>query len=209
MPVRTVVGVEWLRRGCVVCGRGGAPLCPGCERATVPPPGVRVRGVGPVPALFAYEGAGAEIVQALKFRDGRPLVPVLADGLVDLVGADDPFDAVTWAPTSGARRRSRGFDQAELLARAVARRLGVPARATLRRRAGGGGQTTRTAAEREGAVRFGARRPVRRHPEQRRYLVVDDVCTTGATLRAALGALDAATHGPGPRHGVVVVARTP
>lgn len=185
------------RRACLVCGRPGQPLCVVCGRRLTPPPSTRVRGVGRVPALFAYEGVGAAVVQALKFRDGRRLVPPLADSLVGLVD-DDEVAACTWLPTSVRRRRERGFDQSELLARATARRLGVPALPMLRRRPGPT-QTGRNRAERDDNVAFSASRsfagPV---------LVVDDVCTTGATLRAASQALS----GGGPVH-YVTVARTP
>ena len=193
--------VELLRGGCVVCRGPGPALCGACLRRTEPPPVTRVRDVGPVPALFAYAGHGARIVQALKYRDGRRLVASLAAGLATRVPVHADDDAiVSWVPTSARRRRERGFDQAELLARALARRLGVRVMPLLRRRPGpaqtGLDRAGRTATAGYAAIaRTGA--PV---------LLVDDVCTTGATLRAAHAALG--------REGVevagcLVVARTP
>jgi len=181
----------------VVCGEDGGALCRTCRRRTSPPPTTRVRGVGPVPALFAYEGHGARVVQALKYRDGRRLVGPLADELAARC-VDRPA-AVTWVPTSPRRRRDRGFDQAELLARAVARRLEVPARALLRRRPG----PAQTALDRAGRA-AAAYDVVRRPPGP--VLLVDDVCTTGASVRAATAALRAAGA---PDVRVAVVARTP
>jgi predicted amidophosphoribosyltransferase len=195
-----VAGVELFDRGCVLCGGGAEALCAPCGRDLLPPPTTAVRGVGAVPALFAYEGGGARVVQALKFRDGRRLVGPLADGLTGLV-PDGPADVVSWLPTTAARRRERGFDQAELLARALARRLDLPCRPLLRRRPGPS-QTGRNRAERAGNVVFRARR----RAAGRRAILVDDVCTTGATMRAALGALRAAG---GPEPWFVVLARTP
>ena len=186
----------------MVCGGGGPALCPGCLRRTVPPPSTRVRGVGPVLALFAYEGHGTRIVQALKYRDGRRLVGPLADQLAGRWRATGPagVGVVTWVPTAPARRRGRGFDQSELLARAVARRLGAPVRPLLRRRPGPA-QTGLDRAGRAAASGYVATA----HPGGP-VLLVDDVCTTGATLRAAVAAVAA---GGGVVAGQVVVARTP
>src|SRR3546814_5304348 len=66
-------------------------------------------------ALFAYDEVARPLVTGLKNRQRRDIVVWLADGLAALPWT---ADTVTWAPTSAARRRSRGFDQAELLARA-------------------------------------------------------------------------------------------
>lgn len=185
----------------MVCRARGPALCPACLRRTTPPPVTRVRALGAVPALFAYEGHGARIVQALKYRDGRRLVRPLAEQLAarwDAAGGGGPV-SVAWVPTSPARRRGRGYDQAELLARALARRLGAPAAALLQRRPGPA-QTGLDRAARAGAGYRAVTRPA--HP----VLLVDDVCTTGATLRAASGAL----HGAGVAlAGCIVVARTP
>lgn len=201
VALRTVGAVEVLRGGCVVCRAAGPALCPVCLRRTSPPPTTQLRGVGPVIALFAYEGHGARIVQALKYRDGRRLVGPLADHLAARCRPAAPdVEVVTWVPTSGRRRRSRGFDQSELLARAVARRLDVPVRALLHRRPG----PAQTGLGREGRAATAGYEP-RRCPAAS-VLVVDDVCTTGATARAAVGALRSAGA---VRVAAAVVARTP
>jgi predicted amidophosphoribosyltransferase len=137
-----------------------------------------------VPAVLAYAGAGRQVVQALKFRNGRAVAPVLAAAMARVV-AGFVADEVTWAPTSAARRRRRGYDQAEVLARAVARRLGVPCRRLLRRVGPAPPQTGRRRADRLGA---GPSFVAVRSPKGR-VLVVDDVVTTGATLHAASRAL--------------------
>lgn len=168
---------------CAACGRHGDVLCRAC--------GARVQHlVAPtaegVVAAIAYEGVGRDLVTGLKYRNQRRAARVLADLLVQRLGPID-VDVVTWAPTGTDRRATRGFDQAELVARAVARRLRVPCRRLLFR-VHGAAQTGRSRAERLTGPVFVAR-PARR---ARRVLVVDDVVTTGATLRAAARALSIA-----------------
>jgi len=149
-------------------------------------------------ALVAYDAEAAAALLALKNGGHRGLVRPLAAALVRLVPAVDGL-VVTWAPTSARRRHARGYDQAELLARALARQAGLGARPLLRRQAGPA-QAGLGARARRSNPRFTARRcpwPV---------LVVDDVATTGATLAAAAAALRAA--GAPEVHGLVV-ARAP
>ncbi|MBL8777944.1 MAG: ribosome-associated translation inhibitor RaiA [Acidimicrobiales bacterium] len=130
---------------------------------------------------------GRELVARTKYRNARSAVGWLAWAMASTIdgGSIDvgAIDVVTWAPTTPERRRERGFDQAELLARAVARHLGRPCRRLLRR-APGPAQTGRSRAERHHEVVLRAvGRP------SRRVLVVDDVATTGATLTAVAAAL--------------------
>lgn len=134
-------------------------------------------------ALLAYEGPAREVVAQLKYRNLRSPVGWLAVGVAGLVGADE-VQVVTWAPTTPARRRQRGFDQAELLARRVARELRVPCRSLLTR-SEGQAQTGRSSTERWQGPKF---RPHRRL-DGLAVAIVDDVVTTGATFAAAGEAL--------------------
>ena len=173
---------------CPVCGRPGAAPCRACWRRLRPAaPGPPPPGVDACFSLLAYEGAGRELLARLKYHNARSSLRWLAEAMAALV-AGLTLDAVTWAPTSAARRRARGFDQAGELARAVARVLGLPAPLLLRRLPGPP-QTGLPAGRRRSGPRF-VRAMLRAPPP--RLLLVDDVVTTGATLAAAAAALRSA-----------------
>jgi predicted amidophosphoribosyltransferase len=126
------------------------------------------------------------LLLALKYRNRRDALSYLAAQIVGVF--DVEADVVTWVPTTAARRRARGFDQAELLARAVGRRRGVPVRSLLRR-VDGRAQTGRDAKDRRTGPEFTAR-PGRRVATS--VVLIDDIGTTGATLHAAAQVLAAA-----------------
>lgn len=190
---------------CPICGRRGAAPCAACVARLIPCSRVaQPRGVVRAVALLRYEGAGRELVARLKYHNARSALDWLARGMAALV-EDDPLPAaVCWVPTTTARRRARGFDQAELLARAVARHRGARVLPLLVR-GPGPAQTGRDARHRaEGpalAWQAGARIPA-----GARVLVVDDVITTGASIEAAARVL--ASGGAG-EIAAVAAAHTP
>jgi ComF family protein len=196
---------------CVCCGCAASlhqPLCRACLDdlrwlSFEQPPGAGV----PVWAAVSYEGPARALVRALKFRG--------AVGLVDAMAAQMAANAppgllegrsLVPVPLHPARRRRRGFNQAEQLAVRLARRAGLALSDCLERSAGGArsSQVGRGREERLRAVegirmRAGAAVPLR-------VLLVDDVVTTGSTLAACAAALERA----GVREvGAVVYARTP
>jgi predicted amidophosphoribosyltransferase len=175
-----------LGSSCVVCRRPGRPVCAPCTAELEPAtPTVPPLGVDAWSALLHYDPGARAILTGLKNGQRRDLVGWAAARMAER-GPVPHGLVVTWAPTGGGRRRRRGFDQAELLARALARRWGLPCRATLRRLPGPP-QAGRRGAERRANPELTAL-----GPSPRAVLVVDDVATTGATLTAAARALRAA-----------------
>lgn len=175
-----------LARRCGSCARPGPSPCASCHaRLRRPAPDVAPPGLAGLVALLRYEGPARPLVARVKYRNQRQVVDWLADGLATLL-REIPVDVVTWAPTTAEHRRRRGFDHGEVLARAVARRLRRPARSLLVR-VPGPPQTGRDARHRRSSPPgFACRTDL---PSGTRVLVVDDIVTTGATLRAASAAL--------------------
>jgi predicted amidophosphoribosyltransferase len=179
---------------CCACGLGDAwgPLrvCPSCDRTL--PTGVRALTL-PDPlqrgwALGPYEGALGALVRAGKYAPRTALLTALGHRLGRGLSDRAPdWDAVTWVPSPTVRRARRGFDPAETVGRAVARELDRPLLATLRR-VEASPQAARSDRQRRHAIR-GAYVTLPPIASKCRFLLVDDVVTTGATLATCADAL--------------------
>lgn len=174
---------------CAGCGRTGDVLCRSCRFALVAPP--QRRAESEVIAALPFAGRARDVLLGYKYGNRRQLAHHFAGLVVNRVLASGcragDFDVVTWAPTGAARRHRRGFDQAEVVARRVAAQLGLPCRRMLVREHGGP-QTGKTRHHRLLGPIF------RAHPasDGQRVLLIDDIVTTGATLRSAAHALRSA-----------------
>jgi len=157
-------------------------LCPRCRRAA--------RSVDRARAIGAYDGPLRAIVHALKYEGRRSLAKPLA-ALMRARAADILHDAVCVVPVPlhPSRRRHRGFNQAADLAG----HLGLPVVAALARIRATATQTDLPAAQRHRNMR-NAFAPTRACAPLAGAVVVlvDDVCTTGATLEACATALKTA-----------------
>lgn len=181
--------IDWWR----ACPRCGAPFgrvqCSECNPVMLGATGRTAPPFASAASAVSYESAARRLVTTYKDRGERRLAGTMAALMAPYVapGWRDGLQAVTFVPATPAARRRRGFDHAELLAQAVAEELGIACIDVLRRpHSFDQRRLSRAArlANMEGSMQAlpGATLP-------RSVLLVDDVCTTGATLFAASEAL--------------------
>lgn len=189
---------------CAGCGAPDRALCSGCRRSLEPE--VSSRLVAPDLRVWSgleYEGVPRAVMLAFK-RDGRAdagrfLAPALAAAVVAAAPVPDGVSVVA-IPGTRAGYRRRGYDPVRLLlARAGIGSLRVFAPARPHR-----AQKLLTVADRETNLRGAFR--LRRAVAGRRILIVDDVVTSGATLREAARVL---RDGGAQVVGAAVAASTP
>ena len=176
---------------CPFCGKvlDHAGICPACEKAlpwTEEGAGLReLPGGLQCAAPLWYEGKVREGLLRFKFQGARAAAGPLGE-LVARCAAErfsGAFDVVTWVPVSRRRLRSRGYDQARLLAESACRLWEVRPEQLLQKITDNPAQSglTEEAARRANVLGvYEAAEPER--IQGYRILLVDDICTTGATL---------------------------
>jgi ComF family protein len=174
----------------------GGPVCLGCRRE--PPPFDRVQ------ALWRYRPPLDSVLRSFKFHGLDYLGEALARAATERPGvrALAGLDLALPVPMSWLRRLVRGYNQAERLARPLARELGVVFGEPLVRRGRRHPQAGLARRERRQlpAATFRVTDPGQ--VEGASLLLVDDILTTGSTVRAAAEAL----RGAGARRIEVLVA---
>lgn len=164
---------------CVACRRSASLLCPECLAAIRhgARPRMLLDGI-PVTALGWYRDEVRAVVRAAKNYRARSVLTVLRTDIVDLFN-DSPHVPVIPIPPSKGGHRRRGYGLARIIARKSPQRT-----VNALRMRDTGSQRGRTVAE-----RVAGRDMIVVSPLPPRAVLVDDVLTTGATLRAAVEAL--------------------
>jgi ComF family protein len=189
---------------CVGCGREGAVLCTDCAMALQPSPDrcYRCQGEGdsqlckacqksgPLNAVLAfttYDGVAKQVIHSLKFGRAQAAAGSVAECIASRL-EDLKCDLVLPVPTANRRVRQRGYDQAALIARRLARLKGWSYASPLRRL---GTQRqlgqSRAIRRQQLAGAFAVRQ--QRVVQGKQVLIIDDVITTGSTLEAAARSL--------------------
>lgn len=175
---------------CPCCGRvlDHRGICPACQKKLRPTgEGRDLRRLEdglPCAAPLWYTGVVRQGVLRFKFHGDSPAAEIFADLMAPCLTNrfGDQFQLVTWAPVSRRRLRRRGYDQAELLARALGRRWGKPAVRLLVKIRDNPAQSGLPGKLRRENVRGVYRVHNREILQGKRILLIDDVCTTGSTL---------------------------
>ena len=193
---------------CVHCGAPGGWLCRGCAGGLMPAgPGSCRRCGKPAPsdlpdcrecrgrdlgferarAAFCFDGPARSLVHALKYQGRRRLAAFMAalgdnNGVADLTAAGTDV-TLTYVPLHRSKLISRGYNQAELYARALSRRHRLPVKNLLLKLIPTQAQNRLDARGRgvNLAGSFALRRPAACTD---RVILVDDVYTTGSTAAA-------------------------
>ncbi len=173
-------------------------LCAGCRALLVP------RHLPHFVYLGEYKRFG-KLAKAIKYHGQRELAAFLGQQIaLGVRQAGWNLDAVTAIPTLLYRTIKRGYNQAELLAQAVARELHLPYYGVLSRTGWDSSQTEKTLLQRM-QLSESTFRPVEQ--VSGKWLLVDDVVTTGTTYERARKAMLEA--GAARVYGAAIAVRSP
>lgn len=186
-PARCLVCRELTGPGMLLCAacRKEQPERPLERRFSLPGSGASgFRALAPMP----YRGGFRKTLYRFKFGGAKGLAKPLGRLMAQsAAGFETGFDAVAWVPMTAKKRRRRGYDQSGMLAKAVAGALGIPCRPLLEKIRETDVQHELPRNERgknvRGAYRAGP------GAAGKNILLVDDIVTTGATLKECASAL--------------------
>ena len=176
---------------CIFCGRllkkEETDLCRDCriEAPEYPNSKRKLQFLDSFAAVWYYEDGVRRSLLRFKFYGARSYAAAYGRFLAMKLCQENPegFDVLTWVPVSRLRRFRRGYDQVELLARAVGRELELVPVSTLKKIRHNRQQSRiRDAAVRRANVLGAYRVADTQTIHGKRILLLDDILTTGATV---------------------------
>jgi len=198
-------------RSCVGCGRVGDFICvrcskklsrllpPICQRCGRPESsGMYCRGcwgthnhIHEIRSVFVFEGIIRTAVHEFKYRNLRSIAASLSKYMADyFVEHELAADVLLPVPMHAGRLKKRGYNQSELLAGQISATISVPVRGDLIKRVRDNKPQARTSCVEE---RWSNMRDaftcVSNEVSGKDIIIIDDVCTSGATLEACAVAL--------------------
>ncbi|MDL2237423.1 ComF family protein [Christensenellaceae bacterium OttesenSCG-928-K19] len=177
---------------CVYCGREitqGTELCPDCEKGEQACY-ARQDDADGVLRVFRYQGVIRKLIHHMKYDDRKDLALFAARRMYDYYCENGlEADVITFVPVHKNRLKTRGFDQSECMAEHLAGLAGVPCHKLLVRVKNTAPQFNLSREERlrnmdnafeaNGGIDIAGKR----------ILVIDDIYTTGTTMRACISCL--------------------
>ncbi len=157
--------------------------CGACQRRSLP--------VTRVLAPLVYRFPIDAVLKGLKFHNRLDVSPMLAELLAPSIwDSGERYDALVPVPLHRWRHARRGYNQADEIARALSFLTQIPVRRAVKRRRATSPQTGLNARRRRGNLRGAFRQKCTMRGKH--VLIVDDVITTGETIRAVASALQQA-----------------
>ncbi|MDR1997416.1 MAG: hypothetical protein LBQ83_03745 [Candidatus Margulisbacteria bacterium] len=172
---------------CPVCGAAtdNAPLCPGCQKLTVYNESAQLKIGYPYTGVFEYDERARKIIAEIKYRKNRELMPFIQRALLRHAPAARA-EILIPVPLNPVRYKERGFNQTAELARDYAAYYGLQLRSDIVYRA-------------KNTQKLAALSPDLRRAEldyvfkvwdnkqaelpDKKILIVDDIITTGQTVK--------------------------
>lgn len=196
---------------CVGCGKEGAFICNSCYRSMlriVPPvcplcgtpqaSGVlcyhcisHLTAIDGIRSAFQFNGITRKAIHQMKYGNLRAIAGCLAEQLFDFLASHDiPAGVLVPVPLHPKRLRERGYNQSQLIAEKLAKKMGLPviSNCLLRNRPTPPQARTQNAKERWANV-IGAFICQDNKLSGQQVLLIDDVTTSGATLEACASVL--------------------
>ena len=179
-----------LPRFCLGCGREGRYICRDCQTFL----GEVENTLPGLVSVWEYEGLMEKLIWEIKYHGKYHIIEELVEKTLDRIELELPVDTyISYVPMWPKRERERGFNQSELIAHKLGRLLGLAEQPLLEKVRDNKSQVGLSPKEREenvkGAFQVKSQIPNSKLGVPENVLLVDDVYTTGATVRECIRVL--------------------